>query len=145
VRESDLSRRIAGRPVTVAEQLAAYRSGLGHVLVASSAASGAVRFERPIDPPVGDYTTEQQRAALALSHTRVYIAYGGLFGDCGSYRGWVLGGPESAPGGALITYEVPSANEGGSGRPRARRSTVPGISTSRPGTAARSRSITGMR
>jgi outer membrane protein assembly factor BamB len=90
----------------------AYRSGFRHVLVALSAASGAVRFERPIDPPGGDYRTEQQRAALALTDARVYISYGGLFGDCGSYHGWVVGAPESAPGGGLITYEVPSANEG---------------------------------
>jgi outer membrane protein assembly factor BamB len=90
----------------------AYRSGFRHVLVALSAATGAVRFERPIDPPGGDYTTEQQRAALALSHSRVYISYGGLFGDCGNYHGWVVGASESAASGALITYKVPSANQG---------------------------------
>jgi hypothetical protein len=70
--------------------------------------------------------------ARALSHACVYFAYGGLVGDCGICRGWVLSAnQESAPGGALIliTDEVPSANEGGIWAPSARRSTVPGISS----------------
>jgi outer membrane protein assembly factor BamB len=90
-----------------------YRSGFRHALVALDVRTGAVRWERPIDPPGGDYMTEQQRSALALSHGRVYVPYGGLFGDCGQYHGWVVGAPASGPGGSLITYRVPSANEGG--------------------------------
>jgi outer membrane protein assembly factor BamB len=70
-----------------------------------------VRWERPIDPPGGDYKTEQQRAALALSDGRVYASYGGLFGDCGHYHGWVVGAPASGPNGPLVTYEVPAQNQ----------------------------------
>ena len=89
-----------------------YRSGFRHLLVALDVATGAVRWERPIDPPGGDFTTEQQRAALALSGGRVYVSYGGLFGDCGRYHGWVVGAPASGPNGSLVTYQVPSQNEG---------------------------------
>jgi len=89
-----------------------YRSGFRHVLVALDVSTGAVRWERPIDPPGSDYKTEQQRAALALSDGRVYVSYGGLFGDCGRYHGWVVGAPASGPTGPLVTYQVPSQNQG---------------------------------
>jgi outer membrane protein assembly factor BamB len=89
-----------------------YRSGFRHVLVALDVRTGAVRWERPIDPPGGDFTTEQQRAALALAAGRVYVSYGGLFGDCGRYHGWVVGAPASGPDGPLVSYRVPSQNEG---------------------------------
>jgi hypothetical protein len=36
----------------------------------------------------------------------VVIAYGGLYGDCGSYHGWVVTAPEA--GGPLNGYEVDS-------------------------------------
>jgi outer membrane protein assembly factor BamB len=89
-----------------------YHGGFQHTLVALNVGTGAVRWERPIDPPGGDYKTEQQRAALALANGRVYVSYGGLFGDCGQYHGWVVGASASGPGGALITYQVPSQREG---------------------------------
>jgi len=89
-----------------------FRSGFTHVLVALGLSSGAVRWERPIDPPGESPQTEQQRAALALSGGRVYVSYGGLYGDCGRYHGWVLGAPASGPTGPLVSYRVPSDNEG---------------------------------
>ncbi len=107
---------ITGTPVADltrgALYVVAYRSGFRHVLVALDPKAGTVRWERPIDPPGGDHKTEQQRAALAFSRGRVYVAYGGLFGDCGRYHGWVVGAPASGPGGSLIGYRVPSKNEG---------------------------------
>ena len=92
--------------------LVSYRTGFRHTLVALDVATGQVKWERGIDPPGGDETTEQQRAALALANHRVYVAYGGLFGDCGRYHGWVIGAPASGPTGNLVTYQVPSQNEG---------------------------------
>lgn len=88
-----------------------YRAGFRHELAALDLDTGRVRWRRPIDPPGGDYKTEQQRAALALSRGRVYVSYGGLYGDCGAYHGWVLGVPVSGRG-ALVSYRVPSRNEG---------------------------------
>jgi len=84
-----------------------------HVLVALDLASGRVRWQRPIDPPHADPAVHQERAALALSRGRVYVAYGGLFGDCGAYNGWVLAAPASGPGDRTVAYRVPSAREGG--------------------------------
>jgi outer membrane protein assembly factor BamB len=89
-----------------------YRSGFKHTLVALDAGNGAVRWERPIDAPGSNPQTQQQRAALALSRGRVYVSYGGLFGDCGRYHGWVVGAPASGPSGPVVTYRVPSQNEG---------------------------------
>ena len=34
---------------------------------------------------------QNQRGALAILDGRVYVPYGGHYGDCGDYHGWVLG------------------------------------------------------
>jgi outer membrane protein assembly factor BamB len=83
-----------------------------HRLFALSLMTGGVRWQRRIDPPGADPKTHQQRAALALSRGRVYVAYGGLFGDCGDYHGWVLGAPASGPTGTVLAYRVPTRREG---------------------------------
>jgi len=41
----------------------------------------------------------------------VYVAFGGRFGDCGTYHGWVAGVP--GRGGQPIFYRVPSENRAG--------------------------------
>jgi outer membrane protein assembly factor BamB len=83
-----------------------------HVLFAVDLATGRVRWRRPIDPPGADPKVHQQRAALAVSRGRVYVAYGGLFGDCGNYHGWVVSVPESGPNGTLQSFKVPTQREG---------------------------------
>lgn len=84
-----------------------------HVLVALRLGSGRLSWRRDIDPPGADPEVHQQRAALALSRGRVYVSYGGLFGDCGAYNGWVLAAQAAKPAGALLTYRVPTEREGG--------------------------------
>jgi outer membrane protein assembly factor BamB len=79
-----------------------------HELVALDLATGAERFRRPIDPPGRDPKVEQQRSALSLVGDQVLVAYGGLFGDCGNYKGFVIGAPADGSG-DLTTYEVPAA------------------------------------
>lgn len=79
-----------------------------HDLVALDLATGAQRFRRPIDAPGADPTVEQQRGALALANDQVLVPYGGLFGDCGSYHGYVVGA-RSDGSGDLTTYQVPAA------------------------------------
>jgi outer membrane protein assembly factor BamB len=98
----------AGQTVYVVAFLAPAR----HELFALNAATGAVRWRRAIDAPGADPQVHQQRAALALSRGRVYIAYGGLFGDCGDYHGWVVSAPAGNPGGALQSFQVPTQREG---------------------------------
>jgi polyvinyl alcohol dehydrogenase (cytochrome) len=86
-------------------------SGYRHVLVGVSVASGAVRVERDIPAPDGQPRYDQQRPALAIEDGRVYVAFGGLYGDCGPYRGSVVGVPLGGSG-RIISYVVPTAREG---------------------------------
>jgi outer membrane protein assembly factor BamB len=79
-----------------------------HDLVALDLASGAERFRRPVDAQGADPKVEQQRSALALVGDQVLVAYGGLFGDCGDYHGYLIGAPAGG-GGSLTTYRVPAA------------------------------------
>jgi hypothetical protein len=34
---------------------------------------------------------QNQRGALLIAHNTLYVPYGGHFGDCGNYHGWVVG------------------------------------------------------
>jgi len=50
--------------------------------VAEALAARSQRFNTPY---------QNQRGALTILAGRVYVPYGGHFGDCGDYRGWVVG------------------------------------------------------
>jgi outer membrane protein assembly factor BamB len=108
---------ITGTPVVDAARgtvyAVAFERGPQHVLFALDLATGKVRWHRAIDAPGADPHTHQQRAALVLSGGRVYVAYGGLYGDCGQYHGRVVSAPASAAGGQLVVYTVPTGREGG--------------------------------
>ncbi len=86
-------------------------SGYHHVLLGVSVANGAIAVERDIPAPDGQPRYDQQRPALAIEDGRVYVAFGGLYGDCGPYRGSVVGIPLSGSGSA-VSYLVPTAREG---------------------------------
>jgi outer membrane protein assembly factor BamB len=86
-------------------------TGYHHVLVGISVRDGVVRVERDIPTPDGQPRYDQQRPALAIAAGRVYVAFGGLYGDCGPYRGSVVGIPLSGSG-PLISYVVPTPREG---------------------------------
>ncbi|HEY8761756.1 MAG TPA: PQQ-binding-like beta-propeller repeat protein [Candidatus Dormibacteraeota bacterium] len=83
-----------------------------HVLWALDTATGAIRWQRTIDPPALSPRVHQQRSALTLSKGRVYVPYGGLWGDCGDYRGWVVASAADGSG-DLLSYRVKSSREGG--------------------------------
>jgi outer membrane protein assembly factor BamB len=87
-------------------------TGFQHLLAGISVTTGAVRFMRNIPTPDGQPRADQQRAALTVSKGRVYVAFGGLFGDCGPYRGSVVGVPVEGRG-KLVSYRVPTAREAG--------------------------------
>jgi outer membrane protein assembly factor BamB len=74
--------------------------------------SGRVRVRRSADPPGMDRPPHQQRAALALSRGMVYVAYGGLLGDCGDYRGRVVASRTDGRG-PLLAFQVPTRREAG--------------------------------
>lgn len=87
-------------------------TGPGHILVGVDADSGQVRVRRLIDIPSMDPVVHQQRAALALSQNMVYVAFGGLDGDCGDYIGTVVASRTDGTG-SLLSYRVPTPREGG--------------------------------
>jgi hypothetical protein len=84
------------------------RSGHRHVLFGLRLGSGRVAVRANVDPP--NRLVEQQRGALLAAHGRVYIPYGGLFGDCGPFRGYVVSTTES--GGGRIVYANPATEAG---------------------------------
>jgi outer membrane protein assembly factor BamB len=47
------------------------------------------------DPAMNPFTpgVENQRGAVLITDTVAYFVYGSFFGDCGSFRGWVIGVP----------------------------------------------------
>jgi outer membrane protein assembly factor BamB len=83
-----------------------------HLLVGIDPATGAVRFRRSVPSPDHQPAYDQQRAALALTNHRVYVAFGGHNGDCGNYIGSVVAVPASGAG-AVSSYRVPTAQQGG--------------------------------
>jgi outer membrane protein assembly factor BamB len=87
-------------------------SGPAHVLVGVDVNTGQVKVRRSVDTPGMEPAPHQQRAALALSGGMVYIAYGGLLGDCGNYHGRVVALRTDGQG-PLLTYQVPTTREGG--------------------------------
>jgi hypothetical protein len=55
---------------------------------------------------------QNQRSALALLNGIVYVSFGGHYGDCGNYHGWVVGVPLGDP--SSVTAWATSATAGGS-------------------------------
>jgi polyvinyl alcohol dehydrogenase (cytochrome) len=82
-----------------------------HVLFGLSVRDGAVRVERDIPAPDGHPANDQQRPGLAIAGGRVYVAFGGLEGDCGQYRGTVVGVPLSGSA-TILSYMTPTSREG---------------------------------
>jgi outer membrane protein assembly factor BamB len=85
-----------------------------HELFGLDIGTGKIRFQADVDPPNSDPLVQQQRGALALSYYNdstsnatedvragrergggiiVYVPFGGLYGDCGQYHGWMVGAP----------------------------------------------------
>jgi outer membrane protein assembly factor BamB len=87
-------------------------TGPAHVLVGVDVNTGQVKVRRVVDIPGMDPLTHQQRGALALSGGMVYVAFGGLYGDCGTYRGTVVASRTDGTG-DLLSFRVPTANEAG--------------------------------
>ena len=52
-----------------------------------------------------------ERGALAIVGANLYVPYGGLYGDCGSYYGWVVGVPLAQP--ANVFAWATTAKQGG--------------------------------
>ncbi len=98
-------------PATSSIFASAELAGPKHTLFALDPASGTVRWSRSLDVAGASPRTHQQRGALAVGNGYVYIGFGGLAGDCGQYKGKVIGVRTNGTG-ARIMYRVPVAREG---------------------------------
>jgi hypothetical protein len=80
-------------------------AGPRHLLFALSLGDGSLRSGWPIDVGAALRATGQnfepsvqnQRGALTILDGNLYVPYGGFFGDCGDYHGWVVGVQLSNP------------------------------------------------
>jgi hypothetical protein len=92
----------------VAEQSGSVR----HTLYALDLTSGAVAWSRSVDLPGVSARDMQQRGALAIAAGRVWVSFGAQAGDCGDYKGRVVG--VSLDGnGVPIFYSPPTVRGGG--------------------------------
>ena len=77
-----------------------------HQLVGLDLGTGSGMVAQNVDPPGATVAALLQRTGLTLDDGRVVFGYGGNYGDCSTYHGWVVSTPET--GGALSTFEVDS-------------------------------------
>jgi polyvinyl alcohol dehydrogenase (cytochrome) len=82
-----------------------------HMLFTLSLTDGAVLSQQDVDPPGSNPSVQQQRGALTLGESYAYATFGGLFGDCGAYHGYVVAVP--LRGGGAVAWKVPSTREAG--------------------------------
>jgi hypothetical protein len=97
---------ITGTPVINESRGAIYFDAMGltqagpqHLVFGLSVANGQILPGFPVNvqqalAALGMHftpTNQDQRGALLIMHKTLYIPYGGLFGDCGTYHGWVVG------------------------------------------------------
>ncbi len=103
---------ITGTPVIDEQSQAIYLDaatvdpdGIHHRIFALSLADGSSRPGWPVDVAAAlerrqqsfNVRDQNQRGALTILNGAVYVPFGGHFGDCGQYRGWVVGVPLNDP------------------------------------------------
>lgn len=78
-----------------------------HVIFALSLDDGSIRAGWPVNVSGMKYggvsfnsSVQNQRGALLLNSGILYVPYGGHYGDCGDYHGWVVAVPVNNPAGA---------------------------------------------
>src|ERR1043166_1828543 len=90
-----------------------------HLIFSLNVDTGAIRTGWPVNVNAkANYNglpfisaVQNQRGALALLNGVLYVPYSGHFGDCGTYRGWVVGVPINSP--ATVTAWTTTAIGGG--------------------------------
>jgi outer membrane protein assembly factor BamB len=78
-----------------------------HELIGLDTATGKVELTQDVDPSGSSSAALLQRTGLTLDANRVVFGFGGNFGDCSTYHGWVVSVPEV--GGTADDYAVDSA------------------------------------
>ncbi len=117
---------ITGTPVVDAASRTIYLDAMTggggaakHLVFALSVDDGSTRPGWPVDVSASakagslafDSTVQNQRGALALVGGVLYVPYGGHWGDCGTYHGWVVGISVANP--AQVGAWATSARGGG--------------------------------
>lgn len=89
-------------------------SAVHRQLVGLSISSGAVVRSADVDPTGGGDRPANllQRASLVMDGGRVDVGFGGLFGDCGTYHGWMVGA-STAAGVPDVEFDVTPGGSGG--------------------------------
>jgi outer membrane protein assembly factor BamB len=106
---------ITGTPVAIGAHLfvsAEFGHPVRHQLIALNQKTGKVTWRRSLDLPGVDKVTMQERGALTFTGGRVWVPFGGLAGDCGQYKGRVVGLAYNGHGKAT-SYTVPTSREAG--------------------------------
>jgi hypothetical protein len=88
--------------------------GPRHLVFGLSLADGAVLPGWPVDTAsalqaIGmafNAPAQNERGALTLAGDKLYVPYGGHFGECGNYRGWVVGFNLDKPA-AFAAWQTP--------------------------------------
>jgi PQQ-like domain len=83
-----------------------------HTLWELDLATGRALWQRAIDVTGSDPRAQQERGALTLLGSRVYVPFGGLYGDCSDYKGRVVGAPVSGSG-PVVSFTTPNQREAG--------------------------------
>jgi PQQ-like domain len=83
-----------------------------HALYSLSITTGVLNWVRNLDLPGVETVAMQERGALAVTGGRVWVPFGGLSGDCGGYKGRVVGIALDGSGPA-VAYTVPTTREAG--------------------------------
>ncbi|MFE3193978.1 PQQ-binding-like beta-propeller repeat protein [Nocardia sp. NPDC059240] len=86
-------------------------SGAHKTLYGLDAATGTITLQVPVDPPFGAAPSYLQRPALTVRDGHVYAAFGGNYGDCGTYTGAVAAVDVSTS--AVAWYRASSGGRGG--------------------------------
>lgn len=109
---------ITGTPVVDVRTHRVYVVGLveplQHVLFVLDAASGRLVASTRVDAAGADPAAQNQRGALTLANGRVYVPFGGRYGDCGNYHGRVVAVALTAAGlGSVTSYTLATQGQGG--------------------------------
>ena len=92
--------------------VAEFGGSVRHELYALDAASGRVAWSKGVNLPGVSARDMQQRGALAIADNRVWVSFGAQAGDCGDYKGRVVGVPLDG-GNDVIFYSPPTERGGG--------------------------------
>lgn len=90
-----------------------------HLIYSMNVDTGATNSGWPVDvnvalasgSPVFDSYTQNERGALAVLGGTVYVPYGGHYGDCDIYYGWLVGVPLNNPG-TVMAWATPARGGG---------------------------------